>query len=70
MPRGNGAPIGGVEFVTWNGWFAARTSGTEAVHKVYADTTESTTAPAAVDQSPRARSDHTAPADDDRPLGA
>ncbi len=38
MPRGNGAPIGGVEFVTWNGWFAARPPGAEAVYKICAVT--------------------------------
>jgi len=38
VPRGNGAPIGGVKTVTWNGWFAARPSGTEAVYKIYAET--------------------------------
>jgi phosphoglucomutase len=36
VPRSNGAPIGGVKIVTWNGWFAAGPSGTEAVYKIYA----------------------------------
>jgi phosphoglucomutase len=34
---GNGAPIGGLEVVARNGWFAARPSGTEAVYKIHAE---------------------------------
>ncbi|MEO6831132.1 MAG: hypothetical protein ABI169_02965, partial [Chitinophagaceae bacterium] len=34
---GNDAPIGGVKVVTKSGWFAARTSGTEAIYKIYAE---------------------------------
>lgn len=34
---GNGAPIGGLQVVTANGWFAARPSGTENIYKVYAE---------------------------------
>ena len=34
---GNGAPIGGLKVVAEHGWFAARPSGTEDVHKVYAE---------------------------------
>ena len=34
---GNGAPIGGLKVVTEHAWFAARPSGTENVHKVYAE---------------------------------
>ena len=34
---GNGAPIGGLKVTTEHGWFAARPSGTEAVHKLYAE---------------------------------
>ena len=32
-----GAPIGGLKFVTENGWFAARPSGTEDIYKIYAE---------------------------------
>ncbi|ALE73422.1 phosphoglucomutase [Pseudonocardia sp. EC080625-04] len=34
---GNDAPIGGLKVVTEAGWFAARPSGTEDVHKIYAE---------------------------------
>lgn len=34
---GNDAPIDRVEVVRVSGWFAARPSGTEAVHKIYAE---------------------------------
>jgi phosphoglucomutase len=34
---GNDAPIGGLQVVTENGWFAARPSGTEAIYKIYAE---------------------------------
>ena len=34
---GNRAPIEGLKVVTRNGWFAARSSGTEAVYKIYAE---------------------------------
>jgi len=33
----NGNPIGGVQVITRNGWFAARPSGTEDVYKIYAE---------------------------------
>ena len=33
----NGEPIGGVRVRTADGWFAARPSGTEALHKLYAE---------------------------------
>jgi phosphomannomutase len=33
---GNGAAIGGLKVVTENGWFAARSSGTENIYKIYA----------------------------------
>jgi len=34
---GNDEPIGGLQVVTENGWFAARPSGTEEVYKIYAE---------------------------------
>jgi phosphoglucomutase len=34
---GNDAPIGGLKVVTARGWFAARPSGTENLHKIYAE---------------------------------
>jgi phosphoglucomutase len=34
---GNGAPIGGLKVVAEHGWFAARPSGTENIHKIYAE---------------------------------
>jgi phosphoglucomutase len=34
---GNGAPIGGIQVIAPNGWFAVRPSGTEDVYKVYAE---------------------------------
>jgi phosphoglucomutase len=34
---GNGASIGGLKVVTEQGWFAARSSGTEDVYKLYAE---------------------------------
>ena len=34
---GNSQPIGGVQVIAENGWFAARPSGTENVYKIYAE---------------------------------
>src|SRR5512143_1268111 len=34
---GNGAPIGGIKVITESGWFAARSSGTEDIYKIYAE---------------------------------
>lgn len=34
---GNGAAIGGLKVVTAHGWFAARSSGTESVYQLYAE---------------------------------
>lgn len=34
---GNGAAIGGTKLVTENGWFATRTSGTEDIYKIDAE---------------------------------
>ena len=34
---GNGASLGGLKVVTQNAWFAARPSGTESIHKIYAE---------------------------------
>jgi len=34
---GNNAPIGGVQVITQNGWFAARPSGTEDIYKIYGE---------------------------------
>ncbi|MFH9725972.1 phosphoglucomutase, alpha-D-glucose phosphate-specific [Streptomyces sp. NPDC017254] len=34
---GSGTPLGGIKVSTRNAWFAARPSGTEHVHKVYAE---------------------------------
>src|SRR5262249_51860972 len=34
---GNDAPIGGLKVVAASGWFAARTSGTENIYKIYAE---------------------------------
>ncbi len=34
---GNGAPIGGIKVIAKSGWFAARPSGTEEIHKIYAE---------------------------------
>jgi phosphoglucomutase len=34
---GNNQPIGGIKVVAKNGWFAARSSGTEDVYKIYAE---------------------------------
>jgi len=34
---GNGAPIGGIEVIANNDWFAARPSGTADIYKVYAE---------------------------------
>jgi phosphoglucomutase len=34
---GNGAPIGGIKAVANTGWFAARSSGTESIYKIYAE---------------------------------
>lgn len=34
---GDGAPIGGVKVITAGGWFAARSSGTEEIYKIYAE---------------------------------
>ena len=33
----NGAAIGGLKVCTENGWFAARPSGTEPIHEIYAE---------------------------------
>ncbi|GAA4889041.1 phosphoglucomutase (alpha-D-glucose-1,6-bisphosphate-dependent) [Ferrimonas pelagia] len=38
---GNGAKIGGLKVVTDAGWFAARPSGTEAIYKIYAESSRS-----------------------------
>jgi phosphoglucomutase len=38
---GNNAPLGGIKVVTQNGWFAVRPSGTEDVHKLYAESFKS-----------------------------
>lgn len=38
---GNDALIGGLKVTTRNGWFAARPSGTENVHKIYAESFDS-----------------------------
>jgi phosphoglucomutase len=38
---GNGASIGGLKVVTAGGWFAARSSGTEGVYKLYAESFKS-----------------------------
>jgi phosphoglucomutase len=38
---GNNAPLGGIKVVTQNGWFAVRPSGTENVHKMYAESFKS-----------------------------
>ena len=37
MAPGNGAPFGGLKVVSDGGWFAARSSGTEDVYKLYAE---------------------------------
>ena len=34
---GNSEPIGGIKVITVNGWFAARSSGTEDINKLYAE---------------------------------
>ena len=34
---GNDQPIGGIKVVAKSGWFAVRTSGTEDVYKIYAE---------------------------------
>jgi len=34
---GNGAPIGGIKVIAESGWFAARSSGTEDIYKIYAE---------------------------------
>jgi len=39
---GNGAAIGGIKVSTDGGWFAARPSGTENIHKIYAESFRST----------------------------
>jgi phosphoglucomutase len=39
---GNGQPIGGIKVVAESGWFAVRTSGTEDVYKIYAESFRST----------------------------
>ena len=33
----NDEPIGGIKVVARNGWFAARSAGTEDVYKIYAE---------------------------------
>lgn len=35
------APIGGLKVVTESGWFTARSSGTENVYKIYAESFQS-----------------------------
>jgi phosphoglucomutase len=37
----NGEPIGGIKVVAQNGWFAARTSGTEDIYKIYTESFKS-----------------------------
>ena len=37
---GNDAPVGGLKVTTAAGWFAARPSGTEDIHKIYAESFE------------------------------
>ncbi|MEO5718972.1 MAG: alpha-D-glucose phosphate-specific phosphoglucomutase, partial [Chthoniobacterales bacterium] len=39
---GNGAPIGGIKVITKSGWFAARSSGTENIYKIYAESFKGT----------------------------
>ncbi len=34
---GNGVPFGGIKMIAENGWFAVRSSGTEDVYKIYAE---------------------------------
>jgi phosphoglucomutase len=34
---GNGLPFGGIKVIAENGWFAARSSGTEDIYKIYAE---------------------------------
>jgi phosphoglucomutase len=34
---GDGNPIGGIEVIAKDGWFAARPSGTEKIYKIYAE---------------------------------
>ena len=34
---GNSAPLDGLKEIARSGWFAARPSGTKAVHKIYAE---------------------------------
>jgi phosphoglucomutase len=34
---GNGVPFGGIKVIAENGWFAARSSGTEDIYKIYAE---------------------------------
>jgi phosphoglucomutase len=34
---GNDAPIGGIKLSTRNGWIATRSSGTEDIYKIYAE---------------------------------
>jgi phosphoglucomutase len=37
----NNAPLGGIKVLTQNGWFAVRPSGTEDMHKIYAESFKS-----------------------------
>jgi phosphomannomutase len=37
LAPGNGAPIGGLKVIAESGWFAARSSGTEDIYKIYAE---------------------------------
>jgi phosphoglucomutase len=34
---GNDVPFGGIKVIAENGWFAARSSGTEDIYKIYAE---------------------------------
>jgi phosphoglucomutase len=34
---GNGVPFGGIKVIAENGWFAVRSSGTEDIYKIYAE---------------------------------
>jgi phosphoglucomutase len=38
---GNNAPLGGVKVITKSGWFAARSSGTEEIYRIYAESFKS-----------------------------
>ena len=51
---GNNAPLGGIKVVTQNGWFAVRPSGTEDVHKIYAESFKGKTHLARIQEEARA----------------